>query len=88
MLLLAAAWVRIYTQYCKSKRCPQEKELIPPDAGVVAEVLTTGSQTITFGPSILGSNSANDSTIYVAVKNKSGSTASISTTLGLLKLEA
>ena len=86
----AAAWVRIYTSSTARANDASRVEGVDPspDAGVVAEVLTTGSQTITFGPSILGSNSANDSTIYVAVKNKSGSTASISTTLGLLKLEA
>jgi hypothetical protein len=86
----AAAWVRVYTSSTARANDATRVEGVDPspDAGVVAEVLTTGSQTITFGPSILGSNSANDSTIYVAVKNKSGSTASISTTLGLLKLEA
>ena len=40
-----------------------------------------------FIAAVLGWNSANDTTIYAAVKNKSGGTATITTTLNLLKLE-
>ena len=85
----AAAWVRLYVSTAKRVSDSTRGEGVDPapDAGVIAEVLTSGSQTIEFGPAVLGWNSADDTTIYAAVKNKSGGTATITTTLKLLKLE-
>lgn len=85
----AAAWVRLYTSTAKRVSDSTRGEGVDPgpDAGVIAEVLTSGAQTIEFGPAVLGWNSADDTTIYAAVKNKSGGTATITTTLKLLKLE-
>jgi|TARA_B100001094_G_scaffold165137_1_gene159877 hypothetical protein len=85
----SAAWVRLYTSSGNRTADAGRGEGVDPapDAGVIAEVLTNGAQTIEFGPAVLGWNSANDTTIYAAVKNKSGGTATITTTLKLLKLE-
>jgi hypothetical protein len=85
----SAAWVRLYTSSANRTADAGRGEGVDPapDAGVIAEVLTNGAQTIEFGPAVLGWNSANDTTIYAAVKNKSGGTATITTTLNLLKLE-
>lgn len=85
----SAAWVRLYTSSAARTADAGRGEGVDPapDAGVIAEVLTNGAQTIEFGPAVLGWNSANDTTIYAAVKNKSGGTATITTTLNLLKLE-
>ena len=85
----SAAWVRLYTSSAARTADAGRGEGVDPapDVGVIAEVLSNGAQTIEFGPAVLGWNSANDTTIYAAVKNKSGGTATITTTLNLLKLE-
>jgi hypothetical protein len=61
-----------------------------PGSGVIAEVITTGSQEVLITPGTVGFNSETPpvSNIYVAVTNKSGSTATISVTLNILQLEA
>jgi phytoene synthase len=58
-------------------------------AGVVAEVITTGAQTILISPGTLGFNNESSpvTEIYAAVTNKSGSTATITVTLTILKIE-
>jgi hypothetical protein len=86
----AAAWVRLYTNSPAriADATRGEGEDPGPDAGVIAEVLSNGAQTIGFSPGVLGWNTANDTTIYAAVKNKSGSSLAITTTLTLLQLEA
>ena len=60
-----------------------------PGAGVIAEVITTGSQTILITPGTIGFNSTDTPTtdIYVAVVNNSGSSAAITVTLSILQLE-
>lgn len=85
----SAAWVRLYTSSANRTADAGRGEGVDPGpaSGVIAEVLSNGAQTIEFGPAVLGWNSANDTTIYAAVKNKSGGTATITTTLNLLKLE-
>ena len=84
----SAAWVRLYTSSANRTADAGRGEGVDPGpaSGVIAEVLSNGAQTIEFGPAVLGWNSANDTTIYAAVKNKSGGTATITTTLNLLKL--
>lgn len=86
----AAAWVRLYISSSArtSDASRGEGQDPAPDAGVVAEVLSSGAETIEFGPAVMGWNVADDTTIYAAVKNKSGATATITTTLKILKLEA
>lgn len=88
----AAAWVTLY--------CDDESRIADasrpettdptPGSGVIAEVITTGAQTVLMTPTVMGFN--NDTTpgatIYAKVVNKSGSTQSITVTLTLLQLEA
>ena len=85
-----AAWVRLYTSSAAriADSTRGEGQDPAPDAGVIAEVLSNGAQTIEFGPAVLGWNSADTTTIYAAVKNKTGGTAAITTTIKILKLEA
>lgn len=86
-----AAWVTVYTDSTSrtsdSSR-PEYNDPIP-GSGVIAEVISTGAETILLTPGTLGFN--NDSTvsenIYLKVVNKSGSTAAIDVTLTLLQLE-
>jgi hypothetical protein len=87
----AAAWVTLYVDTnSRSNDTAREETTDPqPGSGVVAEAITTGSQTILFTPSTIGFN--NDSTptqnIYAKVVNKSGSTAAITVTLSIIQLE-
>jgi hypothetical protein len=87
-----ASWVRIYTSTTArdndAARLEGEDPL--PGAGVIAEVVTTGSQTVLITPGAIGFNDETpvDSNIYVYVTNKSGAPAEITVTLTLLQLEA
>jgi hypothetical protein len=88
----AAAWVRIYTS--EAARIADASRLEGTDpalsSGVLAEVITTGAETVVFSPSTIGFNDESPTTtnIPVRVTNKSGSTAAITVTLTLLQLEA
>jgi hypothetical protein len=87
----AASWVRIYVSQAAlladASRLEGEDPL--PGAGVIAEVITTSSETVILSPGVVGFNNDSpiDSVIYAAVKNKSGSTQSISVTLTVVELE-
>jgi hypothetical protein len=87
----AAAWVRIYVSQAAlsadASRLEGEDPL--PSSGVIAEVITTGSQTVLLSPGVIGFNDETpvNSVIYAAVKNKSGSTQNISVTLTVVELE-
>ena len=87
-----AAWVRVYvdipSRTTDSTRLEGTDPL--PGAGVVAEVITTGAQTILVSPGTIGFNNEVSPTtnIYLAVTNKSGSTTSVIVTLTILKIEA
>lgn len=61
-----------------------------PGAGVIAEVITTGAQTVLVSPSAIGYNfeSTPTTTIPCSVTNKSGSTSTVAVTLTVLQLEA
>lgn len=86
-----ACWVTIYTdQTSRTADASRTETTDPaPGSGVLAEILTTGAQTILLTPGTVGFN--NDSTpsnyIYMKVVNKSGSTSAIDITLNLLQLE-
>jgi hypothetical protein len=88
----AAAWVRIYVseaaRIADASRLEGTDPL--PGAGVIAEVITTGAQTVLISPGTLGFN--NESTVTtnipVRVTNKSGAEAAITVTLTALQLEA
>jgi len=88
----AAAWVRIYvsTAARTSDASRAEGADPTPGSGVIAEVISTGSQTLLISPGAIGfSNEATPSTnIQLAVTNKSGSTAAITVTLTVVQLEA
>jgi hypothetical protein len=61
-----------------------------PDAGVIAEVITTGAETVLMSPSSMGFNmeATPTTTIPCAVTNKSGSAGTVTVTLNVLQLEA
>ena len=86
------AWVRIYTDTASRTADAARDELTDPapSAGIIAEVITTGPQTILISPGAVGfSNEASPTTnIPIAVTNKSGNTAAITVTLTVLQLEA
>jgi hypothetical protein len=88
----AAAWVRIYTDIASRTADASRVEGADPTpgSGVVAEVITTGAQTILISPGALGfSNEASPNTnIQLAVTNKSGGTTTITITLTAVQLEA
>jgi ethanolamine utilization protein EutA (predicted chaperonin) len=88
----AAAWVRIYTSEAARIADASRSEGVDPapGSGVIAEVITTGAETVLISPSTIGFNDESPVTtnIPVRVTNKSGSTAAITVTLTLLQLEA
>jgi len=87
----AAAWVRLYTDISSRTADASRAEGVDPSAGagVVAEVITTGAQTILISPGTLGFNNESSpvTEIYAAVTNKSGGTTTITVTLTILKIE-
>ena len=90
--LSAAAWIRLYTDSASrtSDASRSVGEDPTPGSGVIAEVVTTGSETKTISPFVIGGNLDGTpvNTIYAAVTNLSGSTQTITATLTLLQLEA
>lgn len=88
----AAAWVRIYTDIASRAADASRAEGADPtpSSGVIAEVITTGAQTILISPGALGfSNEAvPDTNIQLAITNKSGATTTVTVTLTAVQLEA
>jgi hypothetical protein len=88
----AAAWVRIYTDTTSRTADATRVEGADPTpgSGVVAEVITTGAQTILISPGALGfsNETVPDTNIQLAVTNKSGGTTTITVTLTAVQLEA
>jgi hypothetical protein len=88
----AAAWVRIYSS--GAERSADSSRTITtdptPGSGVIAEVITTGAQTVNLAPGVIGfSNEDTPNTdIALAITNTSGSAANITVTLTLLQIEA
>ena len=87
-----AAWVRIYangaTRTADASRADTSDPL--PDAGVIAEVITTGAQTVLVSPGVIGYNLESTPTTVIPcrVTNKSGATGTVVVTLAVLQLEA
>ena len=88
-----AAWIRIYTD--STSRANDSSRSVgedpSPGSGVIAEVVTTGistQQMIT--PFAMGGNMDDpvSNVIYLAIKNLSGSTQTITANLTILQLEA
>ena len=88
----AAAWVRIYTSEAARQADASRTEGTDPlpGSGVIAEVITTGAQTVLISPGTIGFNDETVVTtnIPVRVTNKSGSTQAITVTLTAIQLEA
>ena len=88
----AAAWVTLYCDSSSRTADASRPETTDPTpgSGVIAEVITTGAETVLMTPAVMGFNndSTPSATIYAKVVNKSGSTQAITVTLTLLQLEA
>jgi hypothetical protein len=88
----AAAWVTLYTDNSSRSADNSRAETTDPapDAGIVAEVITTGAQTVKLSPGTIGYNleSSPTTNIPVKVRNRSGGTTAITVTLNVLQLEA
>jgi plastocyanin len=84
-----AAWVRLYIDTAsRTADASRTRGNDPaPDAGVIAEVITTGSETVKFGPAVIGYCSTGN-TLPCAITNDSGGTANIDVTITHLSLEA
>lgn len=87
----AAAWVRVYTSVAARTADSGRAEGVDPSpgAGVIAEVITTGAETILITPGTVGFNNESpvDTNIQLAVTNKSGAPADITVTLTVVKIE-
>lgn len=87
-----AAWVRIYANGAsRTSDASRTQTTDPaPDAGVIAEVITTGAQTVLISPGVFGFNFEGTPTTNIpcAVTNLSGSTSTVAVTLSVLQLEA
>lgn len=87
----AASWVRVYTD--SSSRSSDSSRTITTDpsanSGLLAEVITTGNQTVRLTPGVIGYNdeATPNTTIPIAVTNKSGASANVSITLTIVKYE-
>lgn len=86
-----SAWVRVYINAAsRSADVGRELGADPAyDAGVIAEVVTSGEQTVIMAPAIFGFNDETPitTTIPVSVKNQSGSSANITVSLTILQAE-
>ena len=88
----AAAWVRVYTDASSRTADASRAEGVDPTpgSGVIAEVITTGAETILISPGTIGFNNETSPTtaIPLAITNKTGGTAAITVTLTILQIEA
>lgn len=86
-----ASWVRIYTDQASRSADSARAENTDPgtNSGVIAEVITTGANTIVIAPAAIGfNNEATPTTnIPMAVTNKSGSTGTVTVTLTVVQVE-
>jgi hypothetical protein len=87
-----AAWVRIYANGAsRTSDASRTQTTDPaPDAGVIAEVITAGAETVLISPGVFGFNFEGTPTTNIpcAVTNLSGSTSTVVVTLSVLQLEA
>lgn len=87
-----AAWVRIYANNATRSADVGRLETSDPapDAGVIAEVITTGAQTVLVSPGALGYNfeSTPTTTIPCSITNKSATAGTVTVTLTAVQLEA
>ena len=87
----AAAWVTVYTDIASRSLDASRTETTDPlpGQGIIAEVITTGAQTIKITPGVFGFNNESTvtSSIPLKVVNKSGSTAAITVTMTVVQVE-
>jgi hypothetical protein len=87
-----AAWVRIYANGASRTADGSRVQTSDPapDAGVIAEVITAGAETVLISPGVFGFNfeGTPTTTIPCAVTNLSGSASTVAVTLSVLQLEA
>ena len=87
-----AARVRLYVTAATRTADASRAEGVDPtsDAGVIAEVITTGAETVIISPGAYGFNleSTPTTNIPCRVTNKSGGTATVQVTLNVLQLES
>jgi hypothetical protein len=87
----AAAWVRIYSDSASrtSDNGRSSGNDPTPGSGVIAEVITSGAETVLVSPGAVGFNNENPvtTTIPCAVTNTSGSTQAITVTLTAVPME-
>ena len=86
----AEAWVRVYVDDASrdADTTRSEGQDPSPGSGVIAEVRTSGAESILISPGIMGFNNDNPRTdnIYLAVTNRSGSATTITVTLTALQI--
>ena len=88
-----AAWVTLYTDAAaRTADANRVQGADPsPDAGVIAEVITTAAATdVKMSPGVIGWNNDTtpSTTVYAKVVNKSGSAATVDVELKVVQLEA
>jgi hypothetical protein len=87
-----AAWIRVYSDTTSRTNDAGRSQLVDPspNAGVIAEIISTGSETVIFTPAAVGfSNEITpDTNIPIAVTNLSGGSATINVTLTILQAES
>lgn len=87
-----AAWVRLYTSTAARSADASRSEGVDPTpgSGVIAEVITTGSQVVVISPAAIGFSDEiiPSEVIQCAVTNKSATAQAITVTVTVLQLEA
>ena len=87
-----AARVRLYVSSATRTADASRSEGTDPtsDSGLIAEVITTGAETVIISPGAIGFNleSTPTTTIPCRVTNKSGATSSVQVDLNILQMEA
>jgi hypothetical protein len=87
-----AAWVVIYDSVASSTADSSRAITTDPTpgSGVIAEAITTGSQTVKFTPAVMGYSDESPPTSNIPIKltNLSGGTTAITVTLTLIRLES
>ena len=88
----AAAWVRIYANGASRTADASRNEFTDPlpDAGVIAEVITTGAETVMISPGVTGYNleATPTTNIPMRVTSKASGSTAVSVSLNILQLEA
>jgi hypothetical protein len=86
------SWVRIYTSVAARTADSSRSQFTDPQpgAGVIAEVITTGANTVLISPGAIGFNDESpvSNSIPVCIQNLSGSTQNIQVTITYVGLES